>query len=120
MHKTFNTSTQYESGTAHFSGFAHHFLIVISMEQRIIVYIAGASFLSGDLHICVEDLWYEPDTESGAHGEQSGEALRRHPHPADVDALQFRALVHQRHQPGLRHVAAAPQYDALHNKVHGN
>ena len=70
---------------------------------------------SRDLHADagVEDAVDGPDLEGGADGEEAHEALRRHPHPADVDALQPPALVHQRHQPGLRHVAAAPQDDAL-------
>uniref|UniRef100_A0A0A9GMX8 Uncharacterized protein n=1 Tax=Arundo donax TaxID=35708 RepID=A0A0A9GMX8_ARUDO len=68
---------------------------------------------SRDLHPGVEDLRDGPDLQGWADGEQPHEALRWHPHPADVDALQPLALVHQRHQPGLRHMAAAPQDDAL-------
>ncbi|TVU12402.1 hypothetical protein EJB05_46045, partial [Eragrostis curvula] len=67
-----------------------------------------------DLHPGVENLGDRPDLQGGAERQQVDEALRRHPHSTDVDALQPRALVHQRHQPGLRHVAAAPQDDALH------
>lgn len=78
---------------------------------------------SGDLHpgveVEVEDACGGPDLQGGADGEQAHQALRRDPHPAHVDALQPPALVHQRHQPALRHVAAAPQDDALPHHMHG-
>lgn len=73
-----------------------------------------------DLHTGGEDLGDGPDLQGGADGEQAHKALRRHPHASHVDALQPPALVHQRHQPGLRHMAAAPQYDALHMEMGDN
>ena len=84
------------------------------MAGLVIILVIMDTHTSGDLHPGVEDLGDGPDPQSGADGEQAHEALRRLPHAAHVDALQPPALVHQRHQPGLRHVAAAPQDDALH------
>ena len=84
------------------------------MAGLVIILVIMDRHTSGDLHPGVEDLGDGPDPQGGADGEQAHEALRRHPHAAHVDALQPPALVHQRHQPGLRHVAAAPQDDALH------
>uniref|UniRef100_N1QZA6 Uncharacterized protein n=1 Tax=Aegilops tauschii TaxID=37682 RepID=N1QZA6_AEGTA len=51
----------------------------------------------GNLHVGVEDLRDGPDPQGRADGLQAREALRRHPHTANVDALQFRALVHECH-----------------------
>ena len=84
------------------------------MAGLVIILVIMDRHTSGDLHPGVEDLGDGPDAQGRADGEQAHEALRRHPHAAHVDALQPPALVHQRHQPGLRHVAAAPQDDALH------
>ena len=71
--------------------------MVISMERWTAVYSSGIFFLSGDLHVSVEDLRDGPDPQGGADGLQAREALRRHPHTANVDALQFQALVHECH-----------------------
>lgn len=75
-----------------------------------------SSGLSWDLDVGIEDLRDGPDLQRRSDGEKSGEALRRHPHPADVDALQPPAAADERHQAGLRDVAAAPHYDALHRR----
>lgn len=99
-----------------------HHTCVCSWGNPVTMHVAWAhgkphTHGSGDLHpgveVEVEDACGGPDLQGGADGEQAHQALRRDPHPAHVDALQPPALVHQRHQPALRHVAAAPQDDAL-------
>uniref|UniRef100_J3MBL1 Uncharacterized protein n=1 Tax=Oryza brachyantha TaxID=4533 RepID=J3MBL1_ORYBR len=98
------------------SGIISHFTFMKWMGNWQVAAMVDVTSASGDLHAGIEDLGDGPDLQRRADGEQAGEALRRHPHAADVDGLQLPAAADERHQAGLRHVAAAPHYDALHRQ----